>query len=713
MQRIQIVSTMVLCMACAPCFGAPFLSKQDTAFLEDLAAAVLDASRVLPEASVGEIGPNTTGATLIRPGGRNAYPAFWIRDYAMSLDAAIITPEEQRHALRLTAEHQVDATVVLPTESVLPPGSIADHISFGGAPIFFPGVLEDWAAQGGERWGLLPCLDDHFYFIHMAHAYVAQTGDTTPLQEVIRGKTVLQRLEAAYAVPPSRPETSLVYATEAARGVNFGFFDTTVHTGDLLFASVLKYRAARELSELLAKTPERAAFYQEEMKRLRTAIVKTFALKDGFLRASTGVSAQHDVWGTAFAVYVDALPEPARNKACIALADALRRGVIAWKGAIRHVPTDQDFSAETAWEKSYAGKNRYQNGAYWNTSTGWVAYAVAQNDPALAEALVQDYLAQIREDDFRKGDAFGSPWECMHEEDMHRQNPVYLTSVTAPLAAFRRIQVETMTVGDVRTVGEGYEFTEGPVWLGKDGLIFSDIPADTIYRADKSVFRRPSGNSNGLTLDQEGRLIAAEHGNRRVSRTEADGSITVVADRFEGKRLNSPNDVVVRSDGAVFFTDPPYGLEGGLEGPNAELDFCGVYAVLPDGSMKCLAKDFQRPNGITLSPDEKILYVADTRASHIRAFAVAPAGNAVELPLFCELPGPDGIKTDGKGNIWATSDGVWVFNPKGTLLQKITFPERPANCAFGEADGKTLYVTARNGVYAIQTKVAGLMAGKK
>lgn len=267
------------------------------------------------------------------------------------------------------------------------------------------------------------------------------------------------------------------------------------------------------------------------------------------------------------------------------------------------------------------------------------------------------------------------------------------------------------TAGPVETVAEGFIFTEGPVWLPDGTLLFSDIPANKIFRGDKTVFRDPSGQSNGLTLDREGRLIAAEHLNRRVTRTEADGSVVVVADRFEGKRFNSPNDVVVRADGAIFFTDPPYGLPGGLGGPNAELDFSGVYAVLPGAAPKVLVKDFKKPNGLTLSPDEKILYVADTEGGHIRAFDLAEDGSVSNDRLFCELPGPDGIKTDTAGNIWATaSDGVRVIAPDGALLQTIEFPQNPANCAFGGADGKTLYVTARRAVYKVATTVAGIHA---
>jgi len=268
----------------------------------------------------------------------------------------------------------------------------------------------------------------------------------------------------------------------------------------------------------------------------------------------------------------------------------------------------------------------------------------------------------------------------------------------------------------------GYEFTEGPVYLMDGRLLFTDIPANRIYTGTKEVFREPSNKANGLTLDLEGRLIAAEHESRRVTRTEKDGSITVLAETFEGKKFNSPNDVIVRSDGMIFFTDPPYGLPGGME--NSELGYSGVYALNPETKKTTLiSRDFNRPNGLCLSPDEKTLYVADTEGDHepaetkgdIWAFEAGESGEFSGGKVFCQLPYPDGIKADVKGNIWATCKlGVQVFSPEGTLLETVDVPEGPANCGFGGPDGKTLYITARTSVYTIESSVAGIYpAGRK
>ena len=271
----------------------------------------------------------------------------------------------------------------------------------------------------------------------------------------------------------------------------------------------------------------------------------------------------------------------------------------------------------------------------------------------------------------------------------------------------------------VEKVADGFHFTEGPLWSKAGFLVFSDIPGDNIVKIawDKSgklqqgVYRKVSGNSTGLTYDKEGRLIACEHGNRRVTREEKDGTITVLASHFEGKRLNSPNDIVVKSDGSVYFTDPPYGCPD----PQREIKFQGVFRISPDGRLTLLAEDFDRPNGLAFSPDEKTLYIADSSSrAHIRAFDVKPDGTLANGRVFIEMkigePGaPDGMKVDRKGNLWATGQGgVWVIDPKGTLLGIIRAPEIPANCAWGEKDGKTLYMTARTGLYRIRTNAKGI-----
>ncbi len=267
----------------------------------------------------------------------------------------------------------------------------------------------------------------------------------------------------------------------------------------------------------------------------------------------------------------------------------------------------------------------------------------------------------------------------------------------------------------IEKVGSDFKFTEGPLWVAaKNQLLFSDIPANRIvalYEGKFSTFRSPSNNSNGLTLDKQGCLIACEHGTRRVTRTNADGSISVLAERYQGKRLNSPNDVVVASDGAIFFTDPPYGVEEAQR----ELDFQGVYRISPDGKgLTLLVKDFIKPNGLAFTPDEKILYVNDTEGGHIRAFDVGADGTLANSRVFAKVPSSDGMKVDTEGNVFCTSaTGVMVFDSHGKHLGTFSMAEQPANCAFGDSDMKALYMTSRTGLYRVRLSVPGIQPGAR
>jgi gluconolactonase len=277
-------------------------------------------------------------------------------------------------------------------------------------------------------------------------------------------------------------------------------------------------------------------------------------------------------------------------------------------------------------------------------------------------------------------------------------------------------------------IADGFQFTEGPLWNAREGcLYFSDILGNRIYRWSPrdgvSVLREPSGMSNGLTFNPEGRLCACEHGNRRVSKTQPDGSVVGLADRYQGKRLNSPNDLVFRSDGTLYFTDPPYGLTPpyGFEGQQAELDFNGVFRLSPDGTLALMSRAFDRPNGLAFSPDEKTLYIVDTPRQHVRSFAVAPNGDLSGGEVFAELWGegggrPDGMKVDSRGNLWCTGPGgVCVFSPEGEHLGAIRVPERQtANIAWGQSGQDPaepwtwLYMTSHVSVYRMRVAVPGI-----
>jgi gluconolactonase len=269
-------------------------------------------------------------------------------------------------------------------------------------------------------------------------------------------------------------------------------------------------------------------------------------------------------------------------------------------------------------------------------------------------------------------------------------------------------------------LGSGCEFTEGPIWnVEGKFLLFSDIPANQMkkWTAEEGItnFRVPSGKSNGLTYDKQGRLVTCEHANRRVSRTEADGTVVTIASHYEGKRLNSPNDVIVKSDGSIYFSDPPYGLTAdyGIEGEQ-DLDFQGVYRLSPDGqTLTLLVDDFDRPNGLCFSPDESILYIDDTERMHVRAFDVQSDGTIANGRIFAEEEGegsaPDGMKIDVHGNVYLTGPGgIWIFDTSGQHLGVLQTPERAANLGWGGDDWSTLFITASTSVYSIQCKVSGI-----
>lgn len=251
-----------------------------------------------------------------------------------------------------------------------------------------------------------------------------------------------------------------------------------------------------------------------------------------------------------------------------------------------------------------------------------------------------------------------------------------------------------------------YRFTEGPQALPDGSIVFSDIPGNKLFKlanGEVTEFRSPSFNANGNTLDKEQRLISCLHGSRQVVRQEKDGKITVLAEAYGGKKLNSPNDAYVSKSGAIYFTDPPYGIQRDQQ----EQPHNGVY-LIKDGKVTLLLSDFDRPNGIVLSPDEKTLYVADTAKQHIRSFPVKTDGTLGEGKVFAQTPNPDGLRVDTDGRVWsASSDGVNVISPQGQVLEVIKFPEGPANLCFSK-DGKTLYVTARTGFYSVKVKVKGI-----
>jgi gluconolactonase len=261
----------------------------------------------------------------------------------------------------------------------------------------------------------------------------------------------------------------------------------------------------------------------------------------------------------------------------------------------------------------------------------------------------------------------------------------------------------------VEKLAGGYTFTEGPVYAREGFLLFSDVPNNFIIKivpGEKPFpFRDQSNGANGNTLDAQGRLYTCESRTRRVTRTGKKGEVETLAERFEGKRLNAPNDIVVRRDGHVYFTDPAFGNQE----RGRELDFFGIYHITPKGELKLVAKTKGRPNGVTLSPDGRLLYVADSDERLLRVFDLDRNGEAANERVWVkDIDGPpDGIRTDVKGNIYVTANTLEVYSPDGKLLGKVEFPEQPRNCTFGDPDFQTLYVTAFTSVYRVRWDVKG------
>jgi gluconolactonase len=275
--------------------------------------------------------------------------------------------------------------------------------------------------------------------------------------------------------------------------------------------------------------------------------------------------------------------------------------------------------------------------------------------------------------------------------------------------------------GDARLerLYDGCRWAEGPAYFPAGRyLTWSDIPNDRMLRWDETtgavgVFRSPAAYPNGHTVDPQGRLVSCEQGDRRVTRTEHDGSVTVLVDRWDGRRFNSPNDVVVRHDGTVWFTDPSYGIQSDYEGFEAEpeINGCHVYRFDPrDGRCTRVTDDLQRPNGLAFSLDSRQLYVVDTMGGHIRRFEVASAGELTGGDVFAESTagGLDGLRLDNRGRIWvATAEGLHCFDPDGTLIGKLLVPEETANLVFGGPKRNRLFITATTSVYSIMTNVTG------
>lgn len=408
---------------------------RDLAYLEQVTARVVEASRVRPGQSVaGSV--SALPLTIVKPGGGDCYPALWTRDFCMSVECGYITPREITDTLEHLAGSQCLEDRTLPSGSAVPRGSIPDHVNLDGSAIYYPGTYTP-EEQGGA-WGHLPSLDDQYWFVFLLWFAVMRRIDPGAASKVVGGVPLLERADLAFAMPPVSEVTGLVTTSRDRWGVAFGFTDSVLHTGGLLMTSLLRCESAGYLAVLhtAAGDHEAARRYATVRDQIRRSLAILRDPVTGLLRAATGTSRQADLWGTAYALCRGLLPAEMADDTRRALIRALNAEGTVWQGQIRHVPVSADYDATRVWEAQLmpVAKGRYQHGAYWATPLGWVLDAVSPVEAPLARSLLGAYVDHLRREESR-----GAPWECVHPDGDYRQNALYMTSVAAVLPAARRL----------------------------------------------------------------------------------------------------------------------------------------------------------------------------------------------------------------------------------------------------------------------------------
>lgn len=424
--------------------GGPF-SGEETAFLRGVASAAVDSATIDPgesaRAKSGEpIGlPNGLDFPAIRPGGRACYPAIWVQDFTMTFACGLVPMGTGRAHLRCIAGCQNGAEDRPLRQAHIPPFAVPDHVNLDGGAVFFPGTYDSGPGQGGEPYGARPPFNNHFDFIWLAWLCARHgTDGRALLRGAIDAMPLVERLQRAFDAVPAEEDTGLVCTRAEDRGVGFIFCDSIYMTGRLLMASLLRHRAAGQLADLYRLLGDEGPVerLKEEQRKIVGAIPRNFApaIGRGWLRASTGVSSQEHVWATVFALHRGVLTGETKAAAEAQIVEAVRDGTILYQGAVRHVPTDGNASAETTWERAVSAHNRYQNGAYWHMPTGWLLSALSGIDPALAGEVGQAFVRHMRDHDLRRGQTYGAPWECIGPEEEAWQNDAFLPSITMPLA---------------------------------------------------------------------------------------------------------------------------------------------------------------------------------------------------------------------------------------------------------------------------------------
>lgn len=424
MTTLAPLAALAAALTVASASAQPVLSDSDTAFLHDQARRIVASARLAPG------GRNRTPYVMHVPGGNMGYPAFWVRDAVMMLGSDLVAVSDLEDWIRLMCSVIRNRDWHVRPGVVVPAYALPDHINFDGRATFYPGSLETGSKQGGAPWGKYPPLDDHFYFIQAVYEHWKLSGNTALLKKKMTtafGRMRLLKLcERAYRVAPVDPKSGLCVAgdihTENAK--DFGFCDAESKSGKLLFPSILRFTAARELAELFRATgnPRKAKAFEKDAASIRQAIAPAFLHAD-WLYSATGVGHQPDVWGSAFAVYSGALdPETARTVA-LSLARAYREKTAVREGCVRHILADD------AWQVTLSPRGEYQNGGYWGTATGWYIAAINTVDQAAARDMGRDYIQFLRTHE---------AWEWFNPDTGKHNNPLYVATVALPYVCLRQ-----------------------------------------------------------------------------------------------------------------------------------------------------------------------------------------------------------------------------------------------------------------------------------
>lgn len=374
--------------------------------------------------------------TLLLPSGDEKYYSFWVRDCAMMAESGLLDDADLRRYIEIIAGNGQNGEnpLFLANGLTVPPYAIADHINYNGKPVFFPGTYEDGNDQGNGTFGFFPPFCDNYYFINMVDSYLKQSGDTDILSREYDGLPLLFRLEKSFE-GYNIHESGLCESDEKAFTVDWGFTDSIQKTGLLLMASLLRYRSAVSLSNFFPTDSPKRSYYQAKATTIRNAVKEVFYDKNsGWLYSATGVCRQHDVWATAFAVYLGILNE---EKTYQALKKGYLQATAVQDGYIRPILTNEDFDEHTSWERTCLPKNYYyQNGAYWATATGWYAKALYEYDRTCAIGILQDFIRHTE-----KHLSIGAPFEWMNKDTSEFSGLRYGTSGVLPYTAFKDVEL--------------------------------------------------------------------------------------------------------------------------------------------------------------------------------------------------------------------------------------------------------------------------------